>query len=153
MAKGDSVGEFEFLVLLAVLRLADDAYGMRVRREIAAGITLHEALKAYDQLQQEGINVRILDAYSVKPLDEETIIAAAEETGGRLVVVEDHWPEGGLGDAVLDVFAQYDGPLPRVVKLAVQSMPGSGTPDELLEEAGINAHHIVQAVKVLAHKE
>ncbi len=120
---------------------------------IAAGITLHEALKAYDQLQQEGINVRILDAYSVKPLDEETIIAAAEETGGRLVVVEDHWPEGGLGDAVLDVFAQYDGPLPRVVKLAVQSMPGSGTPDELLEEAGINAHHIVQAVKVLAHKE
>jgi transketolase len=120
---------------------------------IAAGITLHEALKAYDQLQQEGINVRIIDAYSVKPLDEETIIAAAEETGGRIVVVEDHWPEGGLGDAVLDVFAQYDGPLPRVVKLAVQSMPGSGTPDELLEEAGINAHHIVQAVKVLAHKE
>ncbi|HLH63095.1 MAG TPA: transketolase [Ktedonobacteraceae bacterium] len=120
---------------------------------IAAGITLHEALKAYDQLQQEGINVRIIDAYSVKPLDEETIIAAAEETGGRIVVVEDHWPEGGLGDAVLDVFAQYDGLLPRVVKLAVQSMPGSGTPDELLEEAGINAHHIVQAVKVLAHKE
>ncbi|HEX6484514.1 MAG TPA: transketolase [Ktedonobacteraceae bacterium] len=120
---------------------------------IAAGITLHEALKAYDQLQSEGINARIIDAYSVKPLDEETIIAAAEETGGKLVVVEDHWPEGGLGDAVLDVFAQLDGPLPEVVKLAVQSMPGSGTPDELLEEAGISAHHIVQAVKILAHKE
>ncbi len=120
---------------------------------IAAGITLHEALKAYEQLQGEGINVRIIDAYSVKPLDEETIIAAAEETGGKIVVAEDHWPEGGLGDAVLDVFAQFDGPLPEVVKLAVQSMPGSGTPDELLEEAGISAHHIVQAVKVLAHKE
>ncbi|HJT55733.1 MAG TPA: transketolase, partial [Ktedonobacteraceae bacterium] len=120
---------------------------------IAAGITLHEALKAYDQLQGEGINVRIIDAYSVKPLDEETIIAAAEETGGKIVVVEDHWPEGGLGDAVLDVFAQFDGPLPEVVKLAVQSMPGSGTPDQLLEEAGISAHHIVQAVKILTHKE
>ncbi len=120
---------------------------------IAAGITLHEALKAYEQLQGEGINVRIIDAYSVKPLDEETIIAAAEETGGKIVVAEDHWLEGGLGDAVLDVFAQFDGPLPEVVKLAVQSMPGSGTPDELLEEAGISAHHIVQAVKVLAHKE
>jgi transketolase len=120
---------------------------------IAAGITLHEALKAYDQLQGEGINVRVIDAYSVKPLDEETVIAAAEETGGRIVVVEDHWPEGGLGDAVLDVFTQRDGPLPEVVKLAVQSMPGSGTPDELLEEAGISAHHIVQAVKILAHGE
>ena len=120
---------------------------------IAAGITLHEARKAYDQLQEDGINVRVIDAYSVKPIDEETIIAAAEETGGRIVVVEDHWPEGGLGDAVLDVFAQSDGPLPEVVKLAVQSMPGSGTPDELLEEAGISAHHIVQAVKVIAHKE
>jgi transketolase len=120
---------------------------------IAAGITLHEARKAYDQLQEDGINVRVIDAYSVKPIDEETIIAAAEEAGGRIVVVEDHWPEGGLGDAVLDVFAQRDGPLPEVVKLAVQSMPGSGTPDELLEEAGISAHHIVQAVKVLARKE
>jgi len=120
---------------------------------IAAGITLHEALKAYDQLQSEGINVRIIDAYSVKPLDEETVIAAAEETRGKIVVAEDHWPEGGLGDAVLDVFTQRDGPLPEVVKLAVQSMPGSGTPDELLEEAGINAHHIVQAVKILAHRE
>jgi transketolase len=100
---------------------------------IAAGITLHEALKAYDQLQQDGINVRVIDAYSVKPLDEETIIAAAEETGGKIIVVEDHWPEGGLGDAVLDVFAQFDGPLPEVVKLAVQSMPGSGASNHVGE--------------------
>src|SRR5438067_1109603 len=116
---------------------------------VAAGITLHEALKAYDQLQNEGINIRVIDAYSVKPVDEETLLAAAQEAGNKFVVVEDHWPEGGLGDAVLEVFTQQDGPLPEVVKLAVQSMPGSGTPDQLMEEAGISADHIAQAVKIL----
>jgi len=85
----------------------------------------------------------------VKPMDEETLLAAAEEAGNKIIVVEDHWPEGGLGEAVLEVFSQEDGPLPQVVKLAVQSMPGSGTPDELMEEAGISAHHIVEAVKAL----
>ena len=99
---------------------------------VAAGITLHEALKAYDQLQIDGINIRVIDAYSVKPMDEETLLAAAQEAGNKFVVVEDHWPEGGLGDAVLDVFTQQDGPLPEVVKLAVQSMPGAGTPDQLM---------------------
>jgi len=117
---------------------------------VAAGITLHEALEAYDELQSEGITIRVIDAYSVKPMDEETILAAAQEVGNKFVVVEDHWPEGGLGDALLDVFTHQDGPLPQVVKLAVQSMPGSGTPAELMEEAGISAHHIVEAVKVLA---
>ncbi len=116
---------------------------------VAAGITLHEALKAYDQLQQQGISIRVIDAYSVKPMDEETLLAAAQETGNKIVTVEDHWPEGGLGEAVLEVFSQRDGTLPQVVKLAVGSMPGSGTPDELLEEVGISAHHIVQAVKAL----
>ena len=116
---------------------------------VAAGITLHEALKAYDQLRQENITVRIIDAYSVKPIDAETLIAAAEEAGGKIVTVEDHWPEGGLGEAVMEVFSEVDGNLPHIVKLAVQSMPGSGTPAELLEEAGISAHHIVQAVKAL----
>ncbi|MBV9706583.1 MAG: transketolase, partial [Chloroflexi bacterium] len=116
---------------------------------VGAGITLHEALKAYEQLQQQGISIRVIDAYSVKPMDEETLLAAAQEAGNKIVTVEDHWPEGGLGEAVLEVFSQRDGALPQVVKLAVGSMPGSGTPDELLEEAGINAHHIVQAVKAL----
>jgi transketolase len=92
--------------------------------------------------------IRVIDAYSVKPIDAETLITAAQETG-KIIVVEDHWPEGGLGDAVLEVFTEADGPLPQVVKLAVQSMPGSGTPAELLEEAGISAHHIVQAVRAL----
>lgn len=122
---------------------------------IAAGITLHEALKAYDQLKAEGIAVRVIDAYSVKPIDARTLQAAAHDTGGQLVVVEDHWFEGGLGDAVLDAFAGTDdtsagsGGLPRVVKLAVREMPTSGKPDELMNEAGISANHIVAAVKRL----
>ncbi|HCI82008.1 MAG TPA: transketolase [Ktedonobacter sp.] len=116
---------------------------------VAAGITLHEALKAADQLQSENITIRVIDAYSVKPMDEETLLAAAQEAGNKLITVEDHWPEGGLGEAVLEVFSQRDGAMPEVKKLAVQSMPGSGTPAQLLEEAGISAHHIVEAVKAL----
>ncbi|HZU02795.1 MAG TPA: transketolase [Ktedonobacteraceae bacterium] len=116
---------------------------------IAAGITLHEALKAYDQLRSQRITIRVIDAYSVKPMDAETLLAAAQETGNKIVTVEDHWPEGGLGDAVLEVFTNRNAPLPQVVKLAVQSMPGSGTPAELLDEAGISARHIVQAVSAL----
>ena len=116
---------------------------------VAAGITLHEALKAADQLQSENITIRVIDAYSVKPMDEETLLAAAQEVGNKFITVEDHWPEGGLGEALLEVFSQRDEDLPEVVKLAVQSMPGSGTPAQLLEEAGISAHHIVEAVKAL----
>ncbi len=116
---------------------------------VAAGITVHEALAAYEQLKGEGIAIRVIDAYSVKPIDEETLLAAAQEAGNKIITVEDHWPEGGLGDAVLEAFSERDGSLPEVVKLAVQSMPGSGTAAQLLEEAGISAHHIVQAVKAL----
>ena len=116
---------------------------------VAAGITLHEALSAYEQLKGEGITIRVIDAYSVKPIDEETLLAAAQEAGNKIITVEDHWPEGGLGDAVLEAFSERDGSLPEVVKLAVQSMPGSGTAAQLLEEAGISAHHIVQAVKAM----
>jgi transketolase len=116
---------------------------------VAAGITLHEALKAYDQLKSDGITVRVIDAYSVKPIDEETLFAAAEEAGNKIITVEDHWPEGGLGEAVLEAFTERAGALPTVVKLAVQSMVGSGTPAQLMEEAGISAHHIVQAARAL----
>jgi transketolase len=116
---------------------------------VAAGITVHEALKAYDQLLSDHIRVRVIDAYSVKPIDDEVLFAAAQQAGGKIITVEDHWPEGGLGEAVLEAFTQTDGPLPRLVKLAVESMPGSGTPAQLMEEAGISAHNIVQAVKVL----
>jgi transketolase len=116
---------------------------------VAAGITVHEALKAYDQLRSDNITVRIIDAYSVKPIDDETLFAAAEDTDGKIITVEDHWPEGGLGEAVLEAFTQTDAPLPQVVKLAVEGMPGSGTPAQLMEEAGISAHDIVQAVKAM----
>ena len=113
---------------------------------IAAGITLHESLRAYEQLKSEGIRVRVIDAYSVKPIDKEALHQAAQVTGGRLVVVEDHWPEGGIGDAVLDAFVGMKEKAPTVVKLAVRSMPTSGTPAELLSAAGIDAEHIAQAV-------
>ncbi len=115
---------------------------------VAAGITLHEALKAYETLKGEGISVRVIDAYSVKPIDRKTLVQAAKDCGGKVIVVEDHWPEGGLGDAVLDAYAA-EGTLPRVVKLAVHGMPGSGTPAELMDAAGIDAAHIVKAVKAL----
>jgi transketolase len=119
---------------------------------VAAGITLHEALEAAARLEGEGISARVIDLYSVKPIDAETLRAAAEATGGRVLTVEDHWPEGGLGDAVLDVFADAD-ERPRVVKLAVRDMPGSGTPDELLAAAGIDADHIAEAARGLVGAE
>jgi transketolase len=119
---------------------------------VGAGITLHEALKAADGLDDEGISARVIDLYSVKPVDVDTLRAAAEATGGRIVVAEDHWPEGGLGDAVLDAFADAD-ERPRVLKLAPREMPGSGTPAELLAFAGIDAEHIAEAARRLVGVE
>jgi transketolase len=129
--------------------------GARVVREtdddavtlIGAGITLHEALRAADQLASEGINARVIDLYSVKPIDAETVRAAGQETGA-IITVEDHWPEGGIGDAVLATLAEEE-PHPLVVKLAVRGMPGSGTPAELLAAAGIDADHIADAAREL----
>jgi transketolase len=115
---------------------------------VAAGITLHESLKAADALADEGLNARVIDLYSVKPVDRETLRLAAEVTGGRLITVEDHWPEGGLGEAVLSAFADDD-ERPRVVQLAVREMPTSGKPEELLAAAGIDAEHIAQAARRL----
>jgi transketolase len=115
---------------------------------VAAGITVHEALKAADLLAADGINARIVDLYSVKPIDAETLQATAEATHGRLVTVEDHWPEGGLGEAVLSVFAESE-ERPRVVKLGVRGMPGSGKPAELLAAAGIDADRIADAAREL----
>jgi transketolase len=115
---------------------------------IGAGITLHEALKAADALAEDGVGARVIDLYSVKPIDADTLRAAAEATGGRFVVVEDHWPEGGLAEAVLSAFADSDD-RPRVVHLAVQDMPGSGKPAELLAAAGIDADHIATAAREL----
>lgn len=115
---------------------------------VAAGITVHEALKAADALAAEGIAARVIDAYSVKPIDAATLAGAARDCEGRLVTAEDHWREGGLGDAVLDALALFGGPL-RLVKLAVSDMPGSGKPAELVAAAGIDAGHIADAARRL----
>jgi transketolase len=125
-----------------VRRSDDDAVTL-----IGAGITLHEAVTAADTLADEGISARVIDLYSVKPIDADTVREAARDTAA-IVTVEDHWPEGGIGDAVLDALAAEQ-PHPVVVKLAVRSMPGSGTPAELLAAAGIDAAAIAAAVKKL----
>ena len=114
---------------------------------VGAGITVHEALAAASLLSDEGVAVRVIDAYSVKPIDVETIRAALSETG-LMVVVEDHWREGGIGDAVLDAIAGGGADLAgRVIKLAVTDMPGSGSAIELRDRAGISATHIAAAIK------
>ena len=112
---------------------------------VGAGITLHEALAAASLLAEEGIAACVVDCYSVKPIDAETLRAAARDTRA-IITVEDHWPEGGLGDAVLEVFAA-DALRPPIVKLAVRSMPGSATPAEQLALAGIDAAHIAAAAR------
>jgi len=115
---------------------------------VGAGLTLHEALKAADALAADGISARVIDAYSVKPLDVAGINDAVRATGGRLVTVEDHWPEGGLGEAVIDALAEAGVTL-QVTKLAVTGMPTSGKPDELVTAAGIDADHIADAARKL----
>ncbi len=130
--------------------------GSRVVREstddkvtlVGAGITLHEAMKAAETLAAEGIAARVIDLYSVKPIDTDAILAAARDTGA-IVTVEDHFPEGGLGDAVLEALAGLGAEHPRVVRLAVRHMPGSATPDEQLAAAGIDASSIARAARQL----
>ncbi|WP_163551717.1 transketolase [Candidatus Frankia alpina] len=115
---------------------------------IGAGVTLHQALAAADTLAAEGVAARVIDLYSVKPVDAATLLDAARATGGRIVVAEDHYPEGGLASAVLG--ALDDSGLPLSVRhLAVRSLPGSGTPEELLDAAVISAKHIVEAARDL----
>jgi transketolase len=114
----------------------------------AAGITLHEALRAVGLLADEGIYAHVIDLYSVKAVDTGTLHAAAKATGGRLVTVEDHRPEGRLGEAVVSSLSGDGDPL-RITKLAVTHMPGSGRPEQLLRPAGIDAGAIAQAARAL----
>jgi transketolase len=160
----EAMAEREGIVFLRTTRAAtpvvyeaDEDFpvgGSRVLREgddvaiVAAGITLHEALKAAEELEGDGISARVIDLYSVKPADGETLRAAAEATGGRVLTVEDHWPEGGIGDAVLEALSDGEAPA-RVQRLAVRELPVSGTPAELLAAAGIDAEHIVEAARSL----
>jgi transketolase len=114
---------------------------------VAAGVTVFEALKAYDQLRTEGLFIRVIDAYSVQPIDAATLTTAARQCEGRVITVEDHYAAGGLGDAVAEALAPAGY---NVHRLAVSEIPRSGKPDELLERYGISASHIVAAVKTHA---
>ena len=117
---------------------------------IGAGVTLHEALKAADQLKTEGTAVRVIDLYCVKPIDGEDLAKEIAATSGRLITVEDHWAEGGIGEAVLSALAQASVAPAKSQFLAVREMPHSGKPDELLNAFGISARHIVEAVRAIS---
>jgi transketolase len=125
--------------------------GLKVVREsasdvatvVGAGVTVFEALKAYDQLKAQGTNIRVIDLYSVQPVDAKALVAAGKATGGVIITVEDHYAAGGIGDAVAEAVA---GAGLTVTRIAVREIPRSGKPEELLERFGISAKHIVEAV-------
>jgi transketolase len=138
-----------------VLYTNDDHFtigGSRILRQnpadkltiVAAGVTLFEALKAHDQLKAAGIPTRVIDLYSIAPVDQATLVESARATGGRILTVEDHYAHGGLGDVVLSALAKE---AVRVHKLAVREIPHSGKPDELIDHYGIGARSIVDAAK------
>jgi transketolase len=132
--------------------------GSRVVREsnddqltiVGAGITLAEAITAAETLAGDGVNARVIDLYSVKPLDTQTLIDAARATG-RVLTVEDHWPEGGIGEAVLSALAEAGVPF-VAASLAVRIMPASSTPEEELADAGIDAAAIADAARLLVER-
>jgi transketolase len=133
----------------------DEAFpigGLKVLRQssedvatvIGAGVTVFEALKAYDQLRTERTMIRVVDLYSLAPVDRDGLIAAARATDGHVITVEDHYPVGGVGDAVAEAIADAGF---TVHRLAVREIPRSGKPEELLDRFGISAAHIVEAVR------
>ncbi len=115
---------------------------------VGAGVTVFEALKAHDTLKAEGINIRVIDAYSVQPIDAQTMMEAAKATGA-MITVEDHYAAGGIGDAVSEAIALTG---VGVRRLAVREIPRSGQPDELLDRYGISARHVVDAVRAAIRK-
>ncbi|MDF9750428.1 transketolase [Arthrobacter sp. ES3-54] len=116
---------------------------------IGAGVTLHECLTAAGRLAEDGINARVIDLYSIKPIDADTLRRTCQATRGRIVVAEDHYPEGGIGSAVLEALAGTDTHELHAVLLAVNALPTSGKPQELLDAAGISARHITAAARRL----
>ena len=137
-----------------VIYSSDDTFpigGLKILRHgttdvatvIAAGVTVFEALSAHDTLKAQGVNIRVIDLYSLQPIDAATLTRCARETKGRLITVEDHYPGGGIGEAVASAVAAAGF---TVRRLAVTEIPRSGTPEELLDRYGISARHIVNAV-------
>ncbi|MBW3621847.1 MAG: transketolase [Armatimonadetes bacterium] len=125
-----------------VVRRSDDD----VATVVGAGVTLFEALKAAEALEKNGVKIQVIDAYSIKPIDREGLLAAARRTGDTLITVEDHWMEGGLGDAVAGELSREG---VKVHKLAVTGLPHSGQPEELLERHGISSECIAKKVEEL----
>jgi transketolase len=119
---------------------------------IGAGVTLHECLRAADQLALDGIHARVIDLYSIKPIDADTLVEAADATGGRVVVAEDHHPDGGLGSAVVAALLKAGVQQLRLAHLSVSELPGSGTTAELLAAAGIDATQIASAAAALIYE-
>jgi len=143
-----------------ILYSADEKFpvpGLKVLRQsaadratvIGAGITLHEALKAADQLKSSGVNIRVIDLYCVKPLDAAALAENVRATGGRVITVEDHYAEGGIGEAVAAGLAEAGVSMAAFKRLAVNRVPHSGQPNELIDAFGISARHIVAAVESL----
>ncbi|MGO4858694.1 transketolase [Arthrobacter sp. 2MCAF14] len=116
---------------------------------IGAGVTLHECLAAAEHLAQSGIKARVIDLYSIKPIDVDTLRRTCLETDGRIVVAEDHYAQGGIGSAVLEALASANTPKLHLALLAVRELPGSGEPNDLLNAAGISARHIAAAARDL----
>ena len=141
MLYGRRTRPFRSAARRSALRSSSDAVTL-----IGAGVTLHECLRAADRLALDGIHARVIDVYSVKPIDTATLIEAAAATGGRVVVAEDHHPEGGLGPAVLEALPDAGAPA-RIAHLAVRDLPGSGTPAEVMDAAGITAGRVAQAAR------
>jgi transketolase len=148
----------------AVLYGPDEKFpvpGLKVLRQsandavtvIGAGITLYEALKAYDELKSRGTAIRVIDLYCVKPLDTAALAENVRATGGRVVTVEDHYAEGGLGEAVVTALAESGVALAAVRRLNVDRVPHSGKSAELIEAFGISAKHVVQAVDQILQKK
>lgn len=134
----------EFIVGKAKIVRQSDSDQVTV---VGACVTLEEALKAATELEALGINIRVVDLFTIKPLDSSTLVFCALQTGGRILVVEDHYPEGGIGEAVASAVSGERGIV--VKRLAVSGVPRSGKPEELLDVFGISAPHIVSAVKQL----
>jgi transketolase len=131
--------------------------GLKVLREsagdvatvVGAGVTVFEALKAHDELKASGTPIRVVDLYSVAPVDRNALVAAARATGGHMITVEDHYAAGGIGDAVAAAVADAG---VTVHRIAVREIPHSGKPEELLDRYGISSRHIVSAVRAIAGK-